>query len=237
MNLPACVRPPRKSQRRFTLPPTKTPPLAPLKPFMLEKCWPKMLCRLGNGVPVARHEDGSLEWQGSAGVGIIGSPRAFHPLNLGALGDINEARMTGYRGFVKDGGELRLQGAEEPAYGYCTTTTAYRKPGHEIADVRSSLDAEADAYVSLPARIWLHAAQLPGPLLGCLCHVFDPEKFGWIMAVVGDVDDGDGRLSLAAWGELTHGTKYQRGGCLSGMVWRVFPGVPCPGYELQPWNP
>lgn len=200
--------------------------------------WPKTLCRV-RGVAVDHHENNVLEWYSGAGVAINGSPKAYHPANHEALGDINEERFKGFPSMVRDpAGGLVLQGRNDPSPGYCVSRTTYRKPGWDEQNQRTYLDSLTEPYVSIPLRIFLNAGKLP-PLIGCQCVVRAFDTNFTVQGPVADVDtEGNGALSIFLWKQMgwMHSDPLMAGKPY-GYRFMVFPGEACPGYELQPWAP
>lgn len=192
---------------------------------------PRILTKIG-GSPVM--------WDGqtilfSAGMTIDadGSPRAYHPDDKPGLDYLANAGHPGnWWGIVTDGrGNPIMQDANDPAPGFCISSTAYYNAGFRTDDPRRYLDSEKVRFVVIPGPVRKMIAPV---FLGCKVEVEYRGKT--VLAVCGDIGPsthlGEGSIALAR--ALKIPSNARRGGVAHGVTYTFFPGVPAKGFELQP---
>jgi hypothetical protein len=189
------------------------------------------------GVPVQLLDDGSLSF-GPVGftVDADGSPRAYGPRSLKTLDYLENAGHPGnWWGVATDAaGNPYVQKASDPAPGCYVSTTSYQNSSFKKWDPRRYLDSETRRFIVVPAFL---RTRVQPVVLGCRAQVIDMKTGRTMEAIVGDFGPathlGEGSIALARAFDLDPDPK--RGGTDEArFIYKVFPGVGIPGYELQP---
>lgn len=164
-----------------------------------------------------------VAFRGGLSVDADGSPRAYHPRNIGldALG--NAGRPGNWWGLATDGrGQPYVQGPNDPAPGYYVSTTALADARYPASDPRRYVDAEAIPFIAIPPQLRSQGVQL-----GDLVAVRNERTGKTVFAVVADIGPsghlGEGSIKLAQ--ELGINADARRGGAGSGVSYVVFPGT------------
>lgn len=112
------------------------------------------------GRDIEQIEVGSItlfRWTAGLAVDADGSPRAYHPLDIGLDALANAKGKNGtWPGLVVAGGVPVIQGPDDPAPGYYVSKTALGDPGRNPADPRRYVDASTIPYLVLPPEL-VHA--------------------------------------------------------------------------------
>lgn len=162
-----------------------------------------------------------------------GSPRAYHPDDKPGLDFLGNAGHPGnWWGVACDGrGEPFVQVKVDPAPGFFVSTTAYQRREFERFDTRRYLDSETERFIVIPGPL---RSLVKPVLLGA--RVLAEYRGRSAVAVVGDIGPsnhlGEGSIALAK--ALGIPSNPRRGGVDDGVLYTIFPGESCPGYELQP---
>jgi peptidoglycan hydrolase-like protein with peptidoglycan-binding domain len=150
-----------------------------------------------------------------------GSPRAYHPRNIGldALG--NAGRPGNWWGIATNNGKPVVQGPNDPAPGYYVSTTALVDGRFKANDPRRYVNSEEIPFVAVPPKL-----KEQGVKLGDLVAVRNDRTGKTVFAVVADIGPrdhiGEGSIKLAQ--ELGINADARRGGASSGVSYVVFPG-------------
>ncbi len=150
-----------------------------------------------------------------------GSPRAYHPRNIGldALG--NAGRPGNWWGIATTNGKPVVQGPNDPAPGYYVSTTALADGRFKANDPRRYANSEEIPFVAVPPQL-----KDQGVKLGDLVAVRNDRTGKTVFAVVADIGPrdhiGEGSIRLAQ--ELGINADARRGGASSGVSYVVFPG-------------
>jgi hypothetical protein len=166
-----------------------------------------------------------------------GSPHAYHPDNHSGLDDLrNGGPLDQPYGYEINPATRRpfVQGQDAPAYdessrGFFVSATTYQRREYPANDPRRYLNSETELFIVVPAAFRKH---VPGVVLGCRAEVTYGGKS--CQAVVGDVGPRFGEASIAVAAALGIDANGRRGGVEAGVAYRIWPGVPAEGYELQP---
>lgn len=193
-------------------------------------------------ISVRQDEDGSWVAEDGMAINGDGSPRCYAPLGSG-LESLDYLANAGARGnwwgIVCDPhGTPYIQGDGAPAFseqtkGFYVSTTTYERRQFPVNDCRRYLNSETESFIVVPSHF---RRSVPGIAIGCRCIV--TYKGLDAAAVVGDVgpDFGEGSIALAS--RLNIPSNPKTGGVLSGVTFRIFPGVPAnvngTEYQLQP---
>lgn len=171
-----------------------------------------------------------------------GSGRAYAPLGSGleSLDYIGNAGHKGdWWGIACDPhGVPYIQGDTAPqaapdSKGFYVSTTTYERRQFPVNDCRRYLDAENESFIVVPLHF---RRSVPGIVIGC--KAIATYRGLDQAAVVGDIgpDFGEGSIALAK--RLGIPGNPKTGGVLSGVTYRIFPGIPAnvngTEYQLQP---
>lgn len=116
--------------------------------------------------------------------------------------------------------------------GILASTTWYRHRDRPMDDPAAYLDSETENYIVVPPLIITHTR---GVVRGCKARVTYQGRSAW--AVVGDKGPRDkvGEMSIALARALGIPHSPRTGGTdKPEVLYDLWPGVPAPGYELQP---
>lgn len=187
------------------------------------------------GKPVAwsKNED-SLDWISGLTVDADGSPRAYHPKDKGLDYLANAGHPGNWWGVLTNkAGQPIVQVATDPCPGFYISTTAYVRQGFTRLDPRAYLDSEKVPFIVVPAPL---RTLVKATILGCRARVTHLLTGNSIEAVVGDIGPAThlGEASIAVAKELGVPSDPRKGGCETDISYEIFPGVPAPGFVLQP---
>lgn len=163
-----------------------------------------------------------VAFKGGMSIDADGSPRAYHPRNLGldALG--NAGRPGNWWGLATDSrGQPVVQGPGDPAPGFYVSTTALADPRFKASDPRRYVNSEQVPFIAIPPQLRSQGVQL-----GDLVAVRNERTGKTVFAVVADIGPkdhlGEGSIKLAK--ELGLDADARRGGAGSGISYVAFPG-------------
>lgn len=95
----------------------------------------------------------TLRWTAGLAIDCDGSPRAYHPDNIGLDDLANAGRDGKWWGVVTVAGAPVIQGPDEPAPGYYVSPTALTDPRWKRTDPRRYVDASTVAYLAIPPAL------------------------------------------------------------------------------------
>lgn len=164
----------------------------------------------------------ALTFTGGMSINADGSPRAYHPRNIGldALG--NAGRPGNWWGIATNSrGTPYVQGPNDPAPGYYVSTTALADGRFPANDPRRYVNSETVPFIAVPPQLRDH-----GVKLGDLVEVTNPRTGRRAFAIVADIGPkdhlGEGSIRLAQ--ALGINPDARRGGASSGVTYTVYPG-------------
>lgn len=184
------------------------------------------------GQSVFLNDDGSIEFEAGMTIDADGSPRAYHPDGVSGLDYLDNAGYPGnWWGLACKQGRPVIQRGTDPAPGFYVSTTAYFRSEYGAYDPRRYLNSERVRFVVVP----LPLRKLVKPIvLGCRAEVTNLKAKLTFDAVVGDLGPathlGEGSIALAS--ALGIPSNPRRGGVVSGIRYRIYPGVAAPGFSL-----
>jgi Fungal chitosanase of glycosyl hydrolase group 75 len=154
-----------------------------------------------------------------------GSPRAYHPDNIGLDWVANAGNSDDWYGIATDSNNIPLvQSATDPAPGYYVSTTALGDKTKKDSDPLRYVDAEVIPYIALPGKL-IESGKLAQ--LGDFCMVVNTNNRTMTGAIVADVGNnehiGEGSIALAK--KLGIKADPKHGGCKDGILYVVFPGT------------
>jgi len=167
---------------------------------------------------------GAYLYQSGFAVDADGAPRAYAPPNSGLVGldSIDNAGKPGnWWAIVANAGcNPVVQGDDDPAPGYCVSTTALVDHRFGERDPRRYVDSSTVPYASVPPDL----CGVRGVRMGDVAvAIYQGVVAG---AVVADVSPhghyGEGSIALAAALGLPRSPR--NGGCSWGVTWLVWPG-------------
>lgn len=161
-----------------------------------------------------------------------GSPRAYHPQDIGidylkyAGGKNSEGGWVWWGIAVDKNGKPFIQTDSDPCPGYYVSTTAYSRIEYPLHDPRRYVDSEKIPYIVIPAHV---KRMVPPKFLGCLCKVTNLSNRKQCVAVLADFGPrhhlGEGSIALAK--QLGIESNPKTGGTHSNEVlYEIFPGTP-----------
>ncbi|HSI11762.1 MAG TPA: hypothetical protein VK961_06940 [Chthoniobacter sp.] len=188
------------------------------------------------GRKVYQRPGGAYQFISGFTIDADGSPRAYHPKGhppgLDRLGNAGTPGNWWALATNKKGVPF-VQKAGDPAPGYFVSTTSFQNEQYALSDPRRYLDSEAVNFIVLP-QPWRHI--LTPVVLGCYIEAEHCDGGDTISGVVADFGPathlGEGSIALAR--ALGINADPIKGGVTEGIVYRVYPGRPAPGYELKP---
>lgn len=191
---------------------------------------------LVRGAPVQQLDDGSISFIAGMTIDADGSPRCYAPPPLRGLDFLSNAGCPGnwWALVTNAAGHPVTQGPGDPAPGFYVSSTSYERAGFDHADPRRYLDSESEKFIVVPAPL----RHLVRPVvLGCRALVRHLSTGQEVEAVVGDLGPashlGEASIALARAFHL-HADPRTGGTDTACFHYKIFPGEPAPGYELQP---
>ncbi len=187
------------------------------------------------GNPIMVDEDGMLSFTSGATIDGDGGLRTYCPPGASVPGLDYLANAGGpgnWYGVVTgiDGNPV-VQKPNDPFPGCYVSATTYQRKEFGVFDPRRYLDSELERFTVIPGPVRRMVAPV---VIGCLAVVTYRNKSR--IAVVGDCGPGThlGEISMALARDLGIPWSPKDGGVSSGVIYKMFPGVACPNYELQP---
>lgn len=187
------------------------------------------------GNPVLLDEDGMLSFTAGATIDGDGGYRTYCPAGAPTQGLDYLANAGGpgnwYGVVTRADGQPVVQRASDPFPGCYVSATTYQRKDVPVTSPRRYLDSETELFTVVPGPV---RRMVAGVVIGCLSIVTYRNKSK--IAVVGDVGPAThlGEISIALARELGIPSSPKNGGISAGVIYKMFPGVPAPGYELQP---
>lgn len=185
----------------------------------------------------ARLLDGSwLVSNAPMAIDCDGSPHAYHPDNHSGLDDLRNGGPAddpyGYE-LNPQTGKPFIQGVDAPAFddssrGFYVSSTTHQRPEFAGNDPMRYLDSETESFIVVPGSFRRHVA---GIVIGCKAEATYRGKT--VEAVVGDIGPSFGEASIACAKALGINPDGRTGGVSNGVTYRIWPGIPADGYELQ----
>lgn len=180
-------------------------------------------------------DDGMLSWTAGATIDGDGGFRTYCPAGASTQGLDYLANAGGpgnWFGVVTGvDGEPVVQRDGDPFPGCYVSSTTYQRREFHPANPRRYLDSETELFTVVPGPVRMMVRPI---VIGCLAVV----SYGGRgrIAVVGDSGPAShlGEVSIALAKALGIPSSPKNGGVDSGVSYKLFPGIPCPGYELQP---
>jgi hypothetical protein len=186
------------------------------------------------GNPVMLDDDGMISFTAGATIDGDGGFRTYCPASASTEGLDYLANAGGpgnWYGVVTgvDGRPVE-QGASDPFPGCYVSSTTYVHREFHATNPRRYLDSETELFTVIPGPVRLMVRPV---VIGCLAVVTYRSKSR--IAVVGDVGPAThlGEVSIALAAELGIPSSPKNGGVDSGVIYKIFPGIAAPGYELQ----
>ncbi len=180
---------------------------------------------------------GSYTVRAPMAIDCDGSPHAYHPDDKSGLDALaNGGPRDDPYGYEVNPhtGKPYIQGQDAPAFdesskGFFVSATTYGRKQYAHNDPMRYLNSETERFVVVPGSFRRH---VPGVVLGCRAVVsFNGQE---CEAVVGDIGPRFGEASIAVAKALGIDHNGRHGGTDRLVTYRVYPGIPAPGYELQP---
>jgi hypothetical protein len=160
-----------------------------------------------------------------------GSPRAYHPLNIG-LDDNRHGKDASGRwvGVVLGNGKPYVQGPHDPAPGYYVSATSLYDPAKPLTDPARYVDSEKIPYLALPGQV-MHPSGIcirdAKACLGDLAVVLNRNNGRVSYAILADraphSQIGEGSIALAE--ALGVNPDPRNGGNGDGIRYLIFPGT------------
>lgn len=187
---------------------------------------------------IAIYDQTDGAWVAKAGFAIDcdGSPRCYGPNNTGLDFTANGGPVDAPYGYELNPvtGKPFIQGLDAPAYsettrGMYVSATTYERKEFPANDCRRYLDSETVLFGVFTGYFRKH---VKGIVLGCTMLV----RYNGLeaVAVAGDQGPRFGEGSIALAKALGIPSNPRHGGVGSGVEWRIYPGVACPGFSLIP---
>lgn len=151
-----------------------------------------------------------------------GSPRAYHPKNIG----IDELSYAGRPGnwwalVTDDSGEPLIQGEDQPYPGYYISTTSLVYPGFKDEDPLRYVNSEVIPYFVLPSDLLYET----GTTLGDIGYVYNIRNGKGCFAIYADTGSegkiGEGSMYLAK--QLGINDNPRTGGQADDVLYIIFP--------------
>lgn len=223
---------------RDTRPESLRPEILPdkLPPVKGGHAWPKAITRQ-EGTMIYYWQNWQTFWMGGARITFNGCPRAYHPADEGSFVPLGEERLAGFPSLVRGEHGLAVQTQRDPAPGFLVSRTAYQRLDYPPTDPRRYVDARQVAYLAVPMRLMLCAFEkgFP-PILGCKALIWDLDRAYYHTVPVCDISHNGTALSERVFRDWSLGHRYDSG-ITGNVMFKLFPGVPQEGYELQDWRP
>ncbi|MDQ3071670.1 MAG: glycoside hydrolase family 75 protein [Bacteroidota bacterium] len=175
-----------------------------------------------DSIPVWKVQDEKIfVYQSGMTVDADGSPRAYHPDDIG-LDYLRHANHSGeWEGIVHVDGKPVIQGPKDPAPGYYVSQTALEDKTKNIPDPARYVNAEVIPYFVLPPSV-IKTAEAE---LGDIAVVWNRTTDRYAYAIFADIGPegllGEGSIALAA--SLGMDANPKHGGADSNIVYIVFP--------------
>jgi hypothetical protein len=176
------------------------------------------------GFQVFKHQSGSLLFRAKMAIDADGSPRAYHPDNIG-LDDLEHAKNNGkWVGIVTDAqGKPIIQKLGDPNPGYYVSQTSLFDTRFPITDPFRYVNAEKVPYIVLPNELMT----LTGAGIGDMAYVFNTQTKIGAFAIVADEGPegllGEGSIFLATQVGILN-TNPRNGGVTDPIIqYAVFP--------------
>lgn len=166
---------------------------------------------------------GAYLWQSGFAVDADGSPHAYAPAGSGlhGLDHIDNAGKPGdwWALVTNAGGCPVVQGDNDPAPGYCVSTTALVDPRFADRDPRRYVDSERVPYASVPRDLLGQRGVRMGDIA---VAIYKGVAVGAIVADASPAGHyGEGSIALAA--ALGLPSSPRSGGVAFGVTWLVWP--------------
>jgi hypothetical protein len=161
-----------------------------------------------------------------------GSPRAYHPDNIGLDWTANAGNSSDWYGIYADSNNVpTIQSDKDPAPGYYVSTTALGDKSKKDTDPLRYVNAEVIPYIALPGKL-VESGKLAQ--LGDFCMVYNTNNQTMAGAIVADVGNNDhvGEGSIALAQKLGIKADPKHGGCNDGILYVIFPGT-TRGYPID----
>ena len=203
------------------------------RPYPCDKAWYFDV----NAEPVWQlRGDSAFFFESGMTVTADGAPNAYHPTDDDRALDFlaNAGRPGDWHALVEDeDGEPHIQGPDDPAPGYCVSTTALQDETKAKTDPRRYVNASEIPYVALPYN------QVGGAELGDFAVVVNRRNGRFSHAVFADLGPprylAVGSIALAKALGIPPSAKH--GGTDDGVVCLIFPnsgnGTPRPVDEIN----
>jgi hypothetical protein len=178
--------------------------------------------------------DKTIFFRAGLTVDADGSPRAYHPNDVGLDYLANAGNGTEpWYGIAADRDNIPyVQGDGDPAPGYYVSTTALGDKSKADSDPLRYVNAEVTPYIALPGKL---VNELKLAQLGDFCMVMNTNNMTMTGAIVADIGNdlhiGEGSIALA--NKLGIKADPKHGGCGDGLIYVVFPST-SKGYPVAP---
>jgi hypothetical protein len=170
-----------------------------------------------------RNGHNALFYQTGLKIDADGSPRAYHPEDLGLDFNYNGGSNGVWWGVVtNDKGQPVVQGPNDPAPGYYVSGTSLEDKSKANEDPYRYVNAEEIPYIVLPEKLY-KTAQVN---LGDFAAVINKSNGKMAYAIFADIGPpeklGEGSIMLANELDINSSPKF--GGADEGIIYIVFPG-------------
>lgn len=189
-----------------------------------ENCDPVNVISEVNSIRVLRFgSKGAIAFKGGMAVDADGSPRAYHPEDIGIDALEHAGGNDGYaEGLLYQNGELVIQGHDDPYPGYYVSVTSLEDKSKKVTDPDRYVNPETIPYVVLPPSL----VGSTGINLGDIAFVMNEKNDWYTFAIFGDKGPegllGEGSIELAR--RLGINADPRTGGTPGDVVYVFFPG-------------